>query len=61
MIEYCVCRHRIDEHDLTQKRGKIYCVACFYKQAPKEFYWVHEFQLDNLRFIEDLAKQKHLI
>lgn len=59
MEEYCVCGHEIDEHagwegeptgctSLSGKDDRLICECVVFK-------------LDNLRYIEDLAKQRNLI
>jgi hypothetical protein len=60
MIEYCVCSHGWDEHcgwegeptgctyEVEIAHGSV-CCPC------------SEFKLDNLRYVEDLAKSKHIL
>jgi hypothetical protein len=56
--EYCVCGHRVDSHSSWQCHGTIehhnngtYYTECSCVKA----------QLDNLKLVEDLAKERNLI
>jgi hypothetical protein len=66
MIEYCVCGHLFKHHTFLA------CVGChdehlsddnlgaleWYETREKAF---HDFKLDNLKLIEDLAKERNLV
>ena len=61
MKEYCVCGHNINEHAGWEGEP----TGCTYELSSR---WTHydscqcsEFKLDNLRFVEDLAKKRNLI
>lgn len=67
MIEYCICGHLKTVHELTDSPknppGSHFCRGCCGMHPRPDIYgfsW-HNFKLDNLKFIEDLAKQKNLI
>jgi hypothetical protein len=64
MIEYCICGHTKSEHDdlhyvnpFEAYGGR--CWECYYESKGRK--GIHAFGLDNLKLIEDLAKEKHLI
>jgi hypothetical protein len=63
MEEYCICKHPKEKHKTSAAYFKIYCVACAAEAPAMREYWaaMHDFKLDNLRWIEDLATQKGLI
>jgi hypothetical protein len=52
----CICGHVAIQHysSLT------WCETCFYTHSNTT-QWQHNFQLDNLSYIEQLAKEKNLI
>jgi hypothetical protein len=55
-IDICICRHEKKEHYIGHISGLNRCFMC------RELYVdEHEFKLDNLLYIETLAKQKGLI
>jgi len=60
MIEYCYCGHNINEHDgwEGEPTGCTYSVEIAH---GTQCCYCSEFKLDNLKFVEDLAKQKHLL
>jgi len=72
MTEYCVCGHRLRKH-LGRPSPKLdfHCKECYdnlLKVAPirgvrrgELMACLHEFKLDNLKLIEDLAKERNLI
>ena len=56
MEEYCVCGHEVERH------AKRICYECLYPLHVRgKLHSIHRFKLDNLRFIEDLAKERNLI
>lgn len=55
MIEYCLCDHEKFSHHFYNPFGDEGYEACAECQGECEF------NLDNLRLIEDLAKEKNLI
>lgn len=65
MTEYCICGHKISKHTsfavLSTSSSAQYCSECFHSKNFIPGHWVHPFKLDNLKLIEDLAKQKNLI
>lgn len=56
MMEFCVCSHSKNYH--ASDVATDFCGGC-YNSGGKKFY--HDFQLDNLKYIEDLAKERNLI
>jgi hypothetical protein len=56
MIEYCVCGHLESDHGIYSY-GVDACWNCSIKTGRHS----HSFKLDNLRLVEDIAKQKGLI
>jgi len=66
MIEFCICRHSKFEHKEPTPSRKIRCRECWSEWANgwngiTESSLSHEFKLDNLKFIEDLAKERKLV
>ena len=61
MIEYCVCGHSHWEHRLSEPNKFPYCQICLNIDGAARIQIWHEFKLDNLRLIEDLAKEKGLV
>jgi len=57
-MEYCLCGHSHWEHALSNPEKVPYCTGCLLSNYNN--CW-HEFKLDNLRFIEDEAKERNLI
>jgi len=59
IVEKCLCGHRKDNHDI----GKFgpYCQGCGTYHSRNYKNYRHVFMLDNLKLIEDLAKEKNLI
>lgn len=63
-MEFCVCEHSFEEHKNNEEDGYTtfphlqFCVGCgnAYDTKPS-----HTFKLDNLKLIEDLAKERNLI
>lgn len=60
MIEYCICGHLEIEHYLA---GCQRCWEIKYKELGSyiKFNIKHNYKLDNLKLIENLAKEKNLI
>jgi len=67
-MEYCVCGHKEKEHkvrwlDPSGGTSIIGCLGCenawFISGMNKQV--LHLFKLDNLKLIEDLAKERKLI
>ena len=61
-MEHCLCGHSYSIH--TKKYGMwpeadVFCQECYIENG-KELSW-HNFKLDNLKYIEDLAKEKGLV
>ena len=56
MVEYCVCGHLATAH--IRGRG---CAACIDWMNIFDSKNEHTFKLDNLKLIEDLAKERKLI
>jgi hypothetical protein len=65
VIEYCICKHSLERHDGTSNDGtNTVCMAHIEMHSNGIFYGYcpcNKFQLDNLQYIEDLAKIKGLI
>lgn len=67
-MEYCICGHRKDKHQLISTQQGEICQECvmLYDDLVgithlKNWDFLHTFKLDNLKLIEDLAKQKGLV
>jgi hypothetical protein len=52
----CVCGHTREFHWLTGDG----CNTCFYMYQSQDK-WQHRFQLDNLSYIEKLARERGLV
>ena len=52
----CFCGHDEGKHYLTGNG----CNHCFFENKPQDK-WQHRFKLDNLTYIEKLAKERKLI
>jgi hypothetical protein len=60
MIEVCIiCGHEKKEHFIGPMSGYPICSLCADLSMFTEE--THEFKLDNLRFVEDLAEERKLI
>jgi hypothetical protein len=61
MKEYCICGHPFCEHFYEfhgyPQIGKV-CIGC---QLANDVNTNHYFKLDNLKLIEDLAKERNLL
>jgi hypothetical protein len=57
MEQYCICGH-LEVYHYNNSIGSITCFDCADRNIKN---CTHNFKLDNLRFIEDLAKEKNLI
>lgn len=53
----CVCGHLLLDHSNYEESPL--CVSCANELGQMDMW--HDFKLDNLKFIEELAKQKGLI
>ena len=60
MEEYCVCGHAKIKHQeiIPEAQLPAICFPCCDEANHTQF---HTFHLDNLRYLEDLAKEKKLI
>jgi hypothetical protein len=56
-LRKCICGHFKREHDDAYTPR---CNACLQMLNPP-MHWKHKFQLDNLAYIERLAKEKGLV
>jgi hypothetical protein len=62
-MEYCVCRHPKPSHLLIED----WCQSCSNEYRENDYIryrkslMFHKFKLDNLKLIEDLAKERKLI
>lgn len=63
-MKYCVCGHLKNKHrteaagfSILPSLGNHWCDGCFV--SGKESF--HTFKLDNLQYIEDLARERKLI
>lgn len=69
MEEYCTCGHEKNMHTSETNKlswqDKEFCVSCCYEYLDIKYSshsnWEHSFKLDNLRLIEQIAKQRNLI
>lgn len=52
----CVCGHTREVHYLTGNG----CNTCYYNSQPQDK-WQHRFKLDNLSYIEKLAKERGFV
>jgi hypothetical protein len=52
----CTCGHVRGSHYLSGDG----CNLCFFQNEPQDK-WQHRFQLDNLSYIEKLAKERGLV
>jgi len=52
----CKCKHYQNVHLIATKANRAICLRC---DTEKEFF-VHEFKLDNLRWLEDEALEKRI-
>src|SRR5579864_2018361 len=55
-LYFCICGHELIHHYLTGDG----CNFCFFESKPQDK-WQHRFQLDNLFYIEELAKKRGLV
>jgi len=55
----CICSHPNWQHYLDALSKMPYCIPCASVEDPKKCW--HKFKLDNLKFVEDLAKDRGLI
>lgn len=61
-MEYCVCGHRLKNHIIDLDAYKYeFCADCICDLNCSDEKYAHVFKLDNLKYIEDLAKEKNLI
>lgn len=63
-MEYCVCGHQELSHALNiinPSNVQMWCRGCWFDNADGGVSNYHDFKLDNLKLIEDLAKEKGLI
>ena len=56
--EICICGHEDSDHYLFAQTDE-YCTIC-YRMYGEEKCW-HVFKLDNLTYIEKLAKERNLV
>ena len=61
MTEYCICGHIESQHIMTSYFNIKYCRICYILGMKKPMHDEHPFKLDNLKFIEELAKERNLI
>lgn len=67
MEEFCVCGHDKKAHSNGKGNLSTACLMCFVDvivgegPIPKTHEALHDFKLDNLKFIEDEAKRRNLI
>jgi hypothetical protein len=58
MIKHCICSHDYKSHSITSGG---WCFACSFRLGDLSKSFCGEFKLDNLKLIEDLAKERKLI
>jgi hypothetical protein len=65
MTEYCVCGHLEQDHiwsGYTKCPPEwCWCRECLFSNDLDSTNHMHEFKLDNLKLIEDLAKKRKLV
>ncbi len=57
-LDKCICGHLRKRHVLPLLPFTPYCRGCFFREKANI---KHEFKLDNLSYIEELAKERGLI
>ena len=59
----CKCGHYQNVHLLANSYMRAVCLKCdpYRRDETNPFFSVHDFQLDNLKYIEDLAKERNLV
>ena len=62
MIEYCICGHSYNSHlDSKYLCGGCEVCASWTFNDKMRVNWFHPFKLDNLKYVEDLAKERNLV
>lgn len=61
MEKYCICGHVKEGHSGIYALDITSCLSCYLAQDESKMSFYHDFQLDNLKYIEDLAKEKGLV
>jgi len=61
MVEYCTCGHTKECHAILHGPHGIKNLALCLNCVNKNEIASHSFKLDNLKLIEDLAKEKGLV
>lgn len=67
MDKWCICKHDQSVHKHYPIRNanisSLYCLGCAMDELnfKNDFPPLHNFKLDNLKLVEQLAKQKKLI
>lgn len=60
-----ICNHREGYHAFTRNNGVEFCTECLIRGVEakrlSDSKWIHAFKLDNLKLVEDLAKEKGLV
>lgn len=62
-MEKCICGHTKEQHqpNITDTHVSTdFCIFCYPVTNNAQACW-HDFKLDNLQYIEDMAKEKNLI
>jgi hypothetical protein len=54
----CVCGHNKIEHRKGHESGRCICLKCYYRGLPQQY---HTFKLDNLAYVEQVARAKGLV
>lgn len=64
-INCVTCKHNQEKHSVFRDTNieRFYCAECLdlVYQGKDTCLWIHNFKLDNLSYIEILAKEKGLI
>lgn len=64
MQNLCICGHVRWAHFLKKYTSLGYCHSCSFKGGGKYMpnrRYIHEFKLDNLWFVEQIAKERNLV
>jgi hypothetical protein len=60
--DYCICGHPFNMHDDGEEDGTNWCYECAFFPDPDEVVLeCQQFKLDNLKYIEEKAKERKLI
>ena len=68
-IEYCICGHEKTNHNNFDRKSlngvtlvpRNHCSGCYIERYERDFNICEQFKLDNLKLIENLAKERNLV